>query len=498
MSKYYSRQNTLAEFGWKRTSLFALITILIIVIVFFLAELFLVSFGLGNPTLEPDPFVGFSEIRPLFVLNQEASRYEITPSRMTFFYYDSFPSRKPPNEFRVFCLGGSTVAGRPYGIETSFTTWLQIGLHAADPGREWRTINCGGISYASYRLLPILKEILEYQPDMVIVLTGHNEFLEERTYAHVKHLPAVLSWPYERITRLRSFTLMRRILQELIQMSSGRTPNTGTVLASEVEAILDYRDGLERYHRDEEWRREVFRHFHYNINRMVQETNKAGVPLLLINPGCNLRDCPPFKSEHKDSLPCDEREAWRSLCAEAREYYRSDLSQSIALLENAIAIDDQHAGTFYELGKCYDANGMPERAHAAYQRARDLDVCPLRILEPMNQMILEIARREETPLVDAYHVLSENSRDRIPGNDTYLDHVHPTIRSHQLIANAILEELDRIGIIEMKSDYEELLEETYKTHLDSLDDLYFAKGLATIDRVKAWTSGLSTLEKLSD
>jgi tetratricopeptide (TPR) repeat protein len=498
MSSRLSSQDEPTEIGWTRAGFFSLVTSLVIIAVFLLAEAILVLLDLGDPGLEPDPFVGFSEIRPLFILNENENRYKISPSRRTFFFFDSFSRSKAPDEFRIFCLGGSTVAGHPYAIETSFTAWLELALRAADPDREWRTVNCGGISYASYRLLPILEEILDYQPDMAIVLTGHNEFLEDRTYAHLKRMPAWLAWPYERITRLRSFTLLRRSCRNLTGTSPIRNPVEGTVLPAEVEALLDYRGGLEQYHRDEEWRREVIRHFQYNLNRIAQVTHEAGIPLLLINPGCNLRDCPPFKSEHKKGLSPAEIEDWRLSCDEARKSYREDLSRSVSRLEKAREIDNQHAGTYYELGKCYDTSGRIEQSLEAYEKARDLDVCALRILEPMNRTILELARREEVPLVDACALLSERSRDGIPGNDTYIDHVHPTIGSHQLIANAILEELERIGVVETGPGYVERREEAYKQHLASLDDLYFAKGLATIDRVNVWAAGRSTRESVSD
>ena len=43
-------------------------------------------------------------------------------------------------------------------------------------------INAGGISYASYRVAVVIKELARYEPDLFIIYTGHNEFLEERTY----------------------------------------------------------------------------------------------------------------------------------------------------------------------------------------------------------------------------------------------------------------------------------------------------------------------------
>ena len=116
-----------------------------------------------------DPFVGFSDIVPLFVLDESGERYEIPLARQRFFRPESFLAEKPKDEFRIFCFGGSTVHGRPYAIETSFTRWLELSLNAADPARKFRVINCGGVSYASYRLIPVMKECLGYEPDMFIV-----------------------------------------------------------------------------------------------------------------------------------------------------------------------------------------------------------------------------------------------------------------------------------------------------------------------------------------
>ena len=129
------------------------------------------------PPASEDPFVGFSATRPLFALSEDDSRYEIAKGKLTHFQPDSFAAHKPAGEFRIFCLGGSTVQGRPYSIETSFTSWLELSLQAADPSRTWRVVNCGGVSYATYRLVPMLEEVLNYEPDLVIFCEGHNEFL---------------------------------------------------------------------------------------------------------------------------------------------------------------------------------------------------------------------------------------------------------------------------------------------------------------------------------
>ncbi|MCH8149945.1 MAG: SGNH/GDSL hydrolase family protein, partial [Planctomycetes bacterium] len=332
---------------------------------FFLAEGACLLFDWGRPSLHDDPFVGFSAVRPLFVLSEDGRRYEIPRGRQKFFRPESFAAEKGADEFRIFCLGGSTVQGRPLAIETSFTTWLEIALAEADPRRRWEVVNCGGVSYASYRLAPILEEVLLYKPDLIVLYTGHNEFLEDRTYRSLKEQSAAMRGVLEQVSRLRTFTLLREVGLRLVGDASGETPGR-PILKTEVEALLDYRGGLEMYHRDDAWRRDVVQHFRYNLRRMVAMAHDAGAPVVLVNPVCNLRDSPPFKAQHRDGLTPEERRRWSELWSSAEQHYASDMQKAAALLRRAVEIDPLHAGAHYQLGKCYDALGQDVQAGEAY------------------------------------------------------------------------------------------------------------------------------------
>jgi lysophospholipase L1-like esterase len=470
--------------------LYLLVTLLIGVGAVFSIELGLRVFDLGDPNLRPDPFVGFSSTRPLFALNGEGTRYEIAPSRRTFFYYDSFPSRKADDEFRIFCLGGSTVAGRPYGIETSFTTWLELGLEAADPSRNWEVVNCGGISYASYRLVPVLEEVLNLAPDLIVLMTGHNEFLEDRTYGHIRRLPQFAAAPYDWISRTWTFTLLRGLFEP---DDSEENPGQ-TILPTEVQALLDYKGGLEKYRRDEASRASVLEHFNVNLERMVGLAARAGVPILLVNPGCNLRDTPPFKSEHRNDLTEEQLLEWNLLRRASNEISSSDPPGSLDRLKKAVEIDDQHAGTLYRLGQMYDSMGRVEEARWAYEMAKEFDVCPLRILTAMNRAIAEIEEEADLPGVDAGALLADRCSDRIPGDEVYLDHVHPTFQSHQLIANALIERMSEAGLVEPEEDWPEKRDGAYAAHSESLDEVYFAKGQIRLEKLRSWAAGRSDIE----
>lgn len=477
-----------------RGAVFRLAAVLAGLTPFVLAEAMFTTLDWARPDYSEDPFVGFRAVHPLFVLNKEGTQYEIAPSRQGYFRPDSFAAQKAPNEFRIFCLGGSTVQGRPFAIETSFTTWLEISLQAADPKRQWEVVNCGGVSYASYRLVPILKEVLAYEPDLIILYTGHNEFLEDRTYGHIKHLPELIARPCEFVSRTRTYTMLRRRYLRLRGGTGRWVPKDRPILASEVDAMLEYRGGLEQYHRDEKWRRDTIEHFRYNLYRMVQMARDAGVPLLLVNPVCKLRDCAPFKTQHRDGLTADELSRWKSLVSKAGDCYaRGSYYQAVTYLQQAMEIDDQHAGIHFMLAKCYDALGMTAQARQSYLQAKELDICPLRILEPMNQAILEVARRTHTKVVDLwldYDEFSEMRRSKKDaGNFWLIDHVHPSIAGHQQVARLLADELVREGIVHPLPTWKQEEKRRFEQHLGSLDDLYFLRGERRWDVLRCWTQG---------
>ncbi len=236
-----------------------------------------------------DPVVDLHQLQPLFELDKTSDQYRIPDSRRNFFQPAAFPAEKAAGTKRIFVLGGSTVQGRPYAPETAFSTWLQLRLQAADPNTTFEVINCGGVSYASYRLARVLDEVLRYQPDAIVLYTGHNEFLEERSYAQVRNLGAARSL----ISRLGSQLHTVRWLRA--QLADDR--DTRTPLPTEVNARLDHPGGLDAYHRDGDWRHGVEQHFAWTLQRMVESAQTAKVPLMLCLPASDLVNTPPLKTE---------------------------------------------------------------------------------------------------------------------------------------------------------------------------------------------------------
>ncbi len=442
--------------------------------------------GLGKPTESNDPFVGFSDIHPLFVLNDPAGRYEIPRSRQLHFEPESFTAAKPPGEFRIFVLGGSTVQGRPWSIATSFSTWLELHLNAADPSRTYEVVNCGGVSYASYRLVPILQEVLQYRPDLVIFCEGHNEFLEERDLSALRSQPAALAWAGRQASRLRTYNVLR---DGVLRLAAGEQPATAkALLGPEVDGRLDWKDGLAKYHRDEAWRASVIAHFDDSLRRIVQISADARVPLVLVSPVSNL-EYPPFKSEHRADLTPAELAQFDSLMAQARELGAADLPQTLRLLQQAAATDNEYAQVHYDIGICQLELGAAAEARQSLLAAKENDICPLRMIEPIRVAIHSIAEETGTPLVDAEALIAAASRSGFPDRQWLVDHVHPSISGHQLIADALAEKLVSERIVSRTDRWEAARDRAYRQHLASLDHVYFERGKSRLRSEQGWARG---------
>lgn len=97
------------------------------------------------------------------------------------FIADGNPDRdlgtKAPGTFRIFILGGSTVAGHgATAPEQTISAHLQRMLREQE-GREFQVINAGVPGYSSpHETAFLMNEIIYYQPDLVIVLDGYNDF----------------------------------------------------------------------------------------------------------------------------------------------------------------------------------------------------------------------------------------------------------------------------------------------------------------------------------
>jgi tetratricopeptide (TPR) repeat protein len=335
----------------------------------------------------------------------------------------------------------------------SFCGWLREFLPAADPSRTWEVMNAGGISYASYRVANLMEELARYQPDLFIVYSGHNEFLEERTYRNIIDMPKVLVRLNVFLARTRTYTAMSRVLEWVSGDSNSLSRAQARYeLTGEVDEILHHTVGPTSYTRDDRLRKQIVAHYRFNLERMIHIARSAGSRILFVRPAANLKDMSPFKSEHRADLSNADRQRWAFHYQRGSALFDAGKSpEALAALQAAIAIDNRHAESYYRLGEVLFTLKRFDGAKEAFRRASDEDILPLRILTPMGEAVAEIAKRNRTPLIDFVALLEKNSAQEqghtILGKEIFLDHVHLSLEGYRLLALALVEQMIQEGTV---------------------------------------------------
>ena len=471
---------------WKKL----LFSAVIMAVFFVLLELILVVIGVTPILYEEDPYVGFASGVPLFVEHpaDDGTIHMVTAeNRLSLFNVQSFPKEKRPGVYRVFCMGGSTTYGRPYDHNASFATWLEEFSAAADGSREWEVINAGGISYASYRVAMLMEELIQYEPDLFIVYSGHNEFLERRTYQAMLDTPPTLRNLHSRLLGTRTFSVIQRLVR-----GDDRMPEIGTegrdLLPAEVDAILDHTVGPESYTRDDELRNRVLLHYRYSLERMVAIARSAGAKVIFVTPASNLRDSLPFKNEHRADLDTVNENLWLGHLHMAGEAFeKEELDEALKALDKAAEIDDRHARLHFLRGRVLLRLDRYKEAKRAFMRARDEDVCPLRALTPMRSIVLDVAEVDDVPVIDFMGMMEQDAQDGIPGDESFLDHVHPTVEGHRLLALTLLDEMQAMGVVKRGPMLaEETIDEVTARVKRRLDHRAHANALRNLAKVLRW------------
>ena len=165
----------------RRLWLFRLLAISFPFVVLLLAEIaFRVIPGLNE---DRDPYVNIS---PVSIFSRTSfagvEYYNITHKHIIGGNNVHILVKKPENTIRIFCLGSSACAGWPHPPTETFSAYLQQALEAAYPDKKIEVVSAAAHGFAAYRTRRVLDEVLQIEPDAVIVWEGNNEFLEDRNY----------------------------------------------------------------------------------------------------------------------------------------------------------------------------------------------------------------------------------------------------------------------------------------------------------------------------
>jgi len=427
---------------------FRLILLIMPLILIGIAEVAIRLF-LSAPTAD-DPFLNIGAIPEFFekVSINGVPHYQVSHAQAYRGRNLAFPVTKEPGTIRVFCLGGSASAGWPHPVSEIYNAFLQRALERAYPGRKFEVINASAHAYASYRVRMIFNNVINYDPDLIVIYSGNNEFLEKRTYHTSKEAfdRVARSSRNLRVVRLLEYSVKRLLNPEGSLSGISREHINFEMWTKVAQVALALREDPEQYE-------QLKKHYHYNISKMVETAAERNVPVVVLTVPVNLRDWHPNVSLNR--LEGDAWAAWRKLYfAGRRGLLEGDYAAAEKGFNRALELEPMHAEVTYYLARTYEKQERYAEAAETYIKAKDLDHNPFRAMSDFNVSIKQIA--DEYPnayLADVFDAFMKASEPYAPGFNLLLDYVHPRKEGNVLIANTVFDTIvsnELFGKPEMK------------------------------------------------
>ena len=424
--------------------------------------------GWLDPTTRPDPYLGFPGTSPLFVPERAADGSEVlrtAPNKRDTVYRDQrFPAVKPAGEYRVFCIGGSSVRSEIWlNPDGSFPGLLATELWGRLPGVIPQVINAGGGGQGSVQNLEVLREVLELQPDLIVVYPegGEKNTIPPSPQAAlaIKDDASPLRAAARRcLSRLRSYQAARLAWHAAMPKASpGAGPPSAFSALATFAVSRPYR--AENFIRPFEMKLEgvpvLMEHpipqveieraharFQRNLTEMAELCAGRGVPLLFVQPVRNL-EAVFYLRFHiaPEEIEAGRLAEWRQLYEQAVALRRERRWEEalVALRQlRRLYVEDRDELAAFLAGDCLLQLGRPAEALAEFERPY--------LQHPMRALIDGAGRETGVPVVDPYPAVVAISEGGIPGYDEFTDSFHPMPKVNRAIAVAIADAMAAAGI----------------------------------------------------
>ncbi|WP_205748079.1 hypothetical protein [Dyadobacter luticola] len=411
-----------------RLFLLKTVTLFIPLLLLGLLEILLRAFDYGHNL---DVFIKAPDHKGYLVLNKYASeRYFSNQKNATIGNYEPFLEKKDPGTTRIFVLGESTTIGYPYMHNGSFHRWLQYRLMHTFPEKNFEIINLSLTAVNSWTVLDFAKTVVDYEPDAVLVYTGHNEY-----YGALGAGSGGNVFVKKVLIKLREFRLVQLLSNAFSgfgEMVSGHQVDLRENLMKRMAANQQISFGSKKYQAGIE-------QFKTNMDALCKLLSDRKIPLLLSNVVSNEKDLKPL----------------------------------LSLKGNAEISADQH----YQAGNVLLSKGDSTGAKKEFVRAKELDVLRFRASEAINVIIEELVRKYPgITLVDSKTIFEKHSKNGILGSETLLEHVHPNLKGYGLLSESFYEALKKARIIPASNvkefDFKTLQKQMPLTTVDSLKGAY--------------------------
>ena len=249
-------------------------------------------------------------------------------------YPQKFSAIKSKNTFRIFCLGGSTTAGFPYEMNVPYPQQLKFILEDNFPEKKIEIINLGLSAINSFTILDWIPQIINHEPDLIIIYMGHNE------YYGAYGVGSKISFTNNgllvrfalKLKNLHSFLMLEKILSFSIAKIENKSNGT----------LMEQISNKKEIPIDSKLRQKVYNNFDKNLEIILNDITNNNIPVIISTLTSNILDQAPFGKNGTDD------------------------SESMESIE------------FYNEGIDFFANQNYDSSKICLNKARDLDEIPFR------------------------------------------------------------------------------------------------------------------------
>jgi tetratricopeptide (TPR) repeat protein len=383
---------------------FALITVLIPILILIILESGLRIFNYGYDL----KLFNSSVLYPgYYEINRNVGKRYFTKFHATDPANDIFLIRKPDTCYRIFVLGCSTTRGFPYQSGTMFSRILNYRLQDAFPHKLIEVVNISMSAVNSFTVLDVIDEVLQQQPDAVLIYTGHNEYYGAMGVGSVENggNQRWLKILHLKLNPFRTYQLIQQIISKTTKLlvkdeSKGSLMERIVKEKSIVFGSPMYEEGIEQ--------------FRSNMSEIVEKVRKAGVPIIMSELVSNIRDQKPFKSIEIQNEP--------------------------------------NADELYKQAQQLEKQGRYEEARRYYYNSKDYDAIRFRAPEAFNDVINNLGKTYHITIVPMKKYFENHSPDGLIGYNLMLEHLHPNINGYFLMSEAFFSAMRNEGLIAKKWD----------------------------------------------
>jgi lysophospholipase L1-like esterase len=305
---------------------------------------------------------------------------------------------KIENTYRIFIYGESSVAGTyPVNKSALVNFALQLDLENYFHNKNFEVINLGKAGCDSSYIKNAMLESIHYQPDLIIIYAGHNEF--------------------------------------------------GKGVVEEIMGVTEVNNPDDFYNQ----KNKLLNNYKRNVGDIISITSSNHVPLILITMASNLADREPTYSIFFGNL--SRQKTFDTLMSKAETFWKNNEKYEAYLQYLSAEKFGESALLFFRLGTYWEKINNTLSLNY-FKRAKDLDTGfkerafsdlndYLRGINSTNVFIMDFEAVVERIALSKNETVGCN----LFGNKFYCDYIHPNEKLHKLMADEIFKTILKENLI---------------------------------------------------